>query len=419
MIGLINEGQRNSEFASLRYKRFVRLSILGSIALVVPYLIESYLGRGALPVRGVLIVIISIYCIHIFVSHRHADAQRKPGIAFAIILLLLSRPFVELIHGELEVTSILGVGATTVIVWALWSLRPEIEWFRVFAVVGLVLAILALIMAIVTPQAAFMITELGNIQGGYKSSSNRGLLAGPFSNANTLGIVMASSIPFVFLWRKISTRCLISIPILVALWLSVSRTSLIASGIVLFLTLLVFNRQFSIIMQKTISLIIVVVVTAIQMLWPFVNTDQTVLTGRGEVWMVDIAAWQRNPWFGNGDGWYAEQDIIQSGIWQVGHSNSHNTFLGWLTFGGLFYFACCAAIIFWLIRISLNQLESKYSTPILFTVVLLIVGISESHWHLFSTSPVFFMQGFLIIGIMFTSDSQSPQGPATRELRCH
>lgn len=385
----------------LEYLRFQRLGFLGFFTVLLPHLIQVYFHAGFSLVRLFLLATISLYCIHLSLSYRKVNFRRNPIIAFALICLLAARPFVEWVHRDLEISSIFSFFATSIVVWAVWSLQPKVEWLRIFGVYAAVMAVIALLMAILTPNVAYMITESGNFQGGYKGVLGLGLLAGPFSNANTLGILMASSVPVVFFWLKNSTRVLLLLPIGIALLLSFARTSIIAVIVVLILAVLIFNEKRSFGFKYVTAFVFVSVLAGIQLWIPFFTHDPELFTGRGAVWIVDVEAWLRNPWLGNGEAWYSLQDYIQAGISQVSHTNSHNTFLGWLVLGGIFYFVCCSGILVMLFYSSFQLLRIKnVSAPILYVVVILIVGISESFWHLWATSPLFFMNGLIVISIV-------------------
>lgn len=382
----------------------------GFATLLGPLLAGSFLGFNELAVRAVLVFVTSLYGLHILLSQRSSNSRRKAGLAIAVTLFIMGRPLIELIHGELEATDVINFGGTVVIAWALWSLQPRVEWFRLVATFGVVLAGVALFMAVLTPQVAFMVTELGTLQGDYKTSSQLGLLAGPFRNANTLGVILATSIPFIFLWHRMLIRVMLLVPILAALFMTVSRTSFVATALVFLLAAFAFNRHTTARIQKQIALLTVGLASAVHIILPTLNWSSSFFTGRGRVWEIDFAAWVRKPWFGNGESWHTDQSVTQAGIIQADHTSSHNMALGWLTFGGIFYFVCCAALILLLIRAGRQHLEFGQATPILFTVVLLVVGVSESNWHVLVSSPSFFMHGYLVLGFIFTEQQKASQG---------
>lgn len=387
----------------VRKDRFNRLFALGAIAVVVPPTGESFFGASSVLLRAVILFLIGVYSVHILLGSLPQKNPSSCNYAVVLTLLLSSRQLVELGHEELQLTSAFGLAVTTLFIWTIWSLKPMIEWFRVVALFGAIVATACMIMSYLTPHVAFMVSELGNLQGAYKSSSGRGLLAGPFDNSNTLGIVLATTIPFVFLWKTYSQRLIIVLPMLVALWMAFSRTALIAALVVLVLGLILHDRRVSQRFKRGVALAGIVVAGTLQVILPFMISDLTFFTGRGGVWIADTAAWRRHPWFGNGEEWHVGQDGVQAGITYFGQTSSHNTALGWLTFGGILYFLCCVIVTLLLIRISWKYMLASQWVPVLFVVATLIVGISESHWHVFSTSPLFFIHGFILLGIVLSA----------------
>ncbi|WLP87113.1 O-antigen ligase family protein [Corynebacterium stationis] len=404
---MVKDILRVDRSVALRKDRFNRLFLLGAIAVAVPSAGESFFGTSALLLRAGILFLIGVYSVHILLGGLLQKNLRGCNYAVALTLLLASRPLIELGHDELQLTSLFGLVITTLFIWTVWSLNPMIEWFRIIALFGSFVAIASVLMSYLTPHVAFMVTELGNLQGAYKSSSGRGLLAGPFDNSNTLGIILATTLPFVFLWKTFLQRLIIIVPILVALWMTFSRTSLIAALVVLVLGIILLDKRVSQRIKGGVALASIVGIGTLQVILPFMISDPTFFTGRGSVWMADSAAWRRHPWFGNGEEWHVGQDGIQSGIIYFGQTSSHNTALGWLTFGGIVYFLCCVSVTILLIRISWSYLLTSQCVPILFVVATMIVGISESHWHVFSTSPLFFVHGFVLIGIVLSARSPS------------
>ncbi|QNA91991.1 MULTISPECIES: O-antigen ligase [unclassified Microbacterium] len=389
-----------------RRKEFSLLSSIAFASLLVPGLAGAYLGdrsenEGAdvLIVRFIVLAVLVVYAVHVCLSRRGEKGRRSVGIPLLIIFLVSTLQVTEILRGEVgQATDILNIAATGIVFFALWAIKPQLEWLRVFAVYGAIVGGIALLMSVATPSIAFMTNELGSFLGSYKGEGGQRLLAGPFANANSLGLVLSTCVPFVFLWKKTSARLLFLLFIVPPLWMTFARTSLISVGIMLVFAFL-FSRKFiSIGVKKFVAALIIVGISTVVVLLPILNTDPAFLTGRGRIWQTDLLAWSESPILGLGYGWYAEHAMFTG----FAHTSSHNMMITLLVHGGLFYLLCSLVFVGLVLAASWRHLNAGRIVPFLFFIGFLTTGISEGNWQSLILTPLFMLRGFLFAAIIFS-----------------
>lgn len=395
-----------------RQTQFSVLSTIAFASLLVPGIAGAYIGdrsenEGAdvLFVRFAVLAVLVVYAVHICLSRRGEKGRRSAAVPLLMILLVSALQLTEIFRGENgQATDLLNIASTGAVFFALWALRPKLEWLKIFAVYGAVVGGIALLMSVATPNVAYMTNELGSFLGSYKGEGGQRLLAGPFANANSLGLVLSTCAPFAFLWKRNRTRALLLLFIIPPLWMTFARTSLISVGIMLVFAFL-FSRKFiSIGFKKFVAALIITGISVVVVMLPMLNTDPAFLTGRGRIWQTDLLAWSESPFLGLGYGWYAEHATFSG----FAHTSSHNMMVTLLVHGGIFYLLCSVILIGIVLAASWRHLSSGSIVPFLFFVGFLTTGISEGNWQSLILTPLFMLRGFLFAAIIFSEpDAES------------
>lgn len=394
----------------IRRTHFRRLVSIAFAMLLAPNLYESIvLGRPseissiAYALQVVFAALLVCYGLYIGVAHRHEIGSRRPAVAFLVMLTVSTHQIVEVANNQLTLASVANLGGTVIVVWALWVLRPEIAWFSVFATWGGMVAGIALLMALFSPGTAFMTNEFGDLIGAYKTDGSRGLLAGPFDNANFLGLVLAASLPFVAVINTARVRAALIALILLTIWLSVSRVALFSAVLVIVASAYFTRRGVGARRLNTVFYACAGLLLVVTILMPFLNEDPRFMTNRGRIWSVGLEAWFQSPWFGNGPAWYHSDLAYSAGSVHLEHGSSHNMAVSWLVTGGVFLAFLAIVLIGVFTRSAGSHLRTGNVAPATFILGLLVVGLLESNWYMSVMSQLFVVRGFLLSALLFAA----------------
>lgn len=273
--------------------------------------------------REPLLILVVAVCALILAKNVVQAFRRRPEglvlLAFPVLMLV----GLDVVQGAAPNASaflVLMVGAT------IWSIGPRVNDLRMFGTIGFFVALISLAMAVVYPDAWQIDEEKGML--------GEAVLAGPFSQMNILGMVLAVLLPFVTLFQSRLMRWGAGLAIALTLVLASSRTSLLAGGIALFGMLMIRvtkgHRA-----RKRMLILSVIVVVGVATWLPFFTTDRQVFTNRGAIWI-------------NAREFLADSIVVGHGLdtfrfdgplFQLTHSlaaHGHNLVLHYLSVAGLF-----------------------------------------------------------------------------------
>lgn len=271
--------------------------------------------------------------------------------------------------GELTAPSPL----TALLAVALWAIGPTWSDLVVVGVTGAMVATLSLLMPLATDKA-WMADSL--IATETKALIGTKVLAGPFAQMNVLGMALAVALPCALLARRRLLRWVLAIPIVAALVLTSSRTSLVAVGLATALVLAIRMmpprwRPAGILAAAGGTL------TGMAVL-PFAITDPEAFTNRGGIWQSSMDVFRAHPFAGGGLGVFsadgAVKDPTGSPPW-----HAHNELATHLAGGGLL----SAGLLLLLLGYALRGVMTSYRldeslVPAYVLITLIMIGWAET-----------------------------------------
>ena len=199
------------------------------------------------------------------------------------------------------------------------------------------------------------------------------VLAGPFSQMNPLGMGLAICLPFTLLIENKVLRVLAFSITAFALFLTASRTAVIAAAAAMVLGLIFALVQRSVKSRRLVFLGAGVLGIGITALLPYLTTDPTAFTNRGRIWLASSPFWRDNIWLGLGE-YSVQGDISRVLKYFVPHA--HNLFIQTMTTGGLLLLGLLTLMFIIMFRSSYKILH-KNSALALGFVTMLVLGIAE------------------------------------------
>ncbi|GAA5185123.1 hypothetical protein GCM10023322_28160 [Rugosimonospora acidiphila] len=285
---------------------------------------------------------------------------------------------------------------------AIWLRPPSVRVFGVLGVLAAVSAVGSMLLAVARP-------DLGLLTGantGSKSGLLGGLLAGPYEHSNVLGIALALGLPFVFCLRNAPLRwSSLALVLLAQLWTG-SRTSQLATVVVVVAYLLMTRwpkRTWpaSVLVAASLALIVVV---------PLVSRAPTSFTNRGRIWHALLDRWTQRPILGFGPDFFdREPDLAKALGGQFTHG--HNMMVQFLVVGGLLTAVLAGVLLYLTFRESLALARTGQFAPMLFLVALLQVSwLEASHVVITLAGYLTWLPLFLIarLGLSLRDTTQVP-----------
>ena len=184
----------------------------------------------------------------------------------------------------------------------IWSIQPAVRDLRVLAVTGLV--IVAVSIALLPSGKTWM--PAADIVLQEKALVGTQLMAGPFGQSNVLGLALAVTIPFAFLFKRVAVRLGAVALIGFFLVLSGSRSALlgVAAAFAIGVVIAMIRGRF---LSGAVALIGAVGLLTVSLWLPLTTTNPQAFTQRGSIWMISRSMWGRSDGallFGNGLGYY-------------------------------------------------------------------------------------------------------------------
>jgi hypothetical protein len=262
----------------------------------------------------------------------------RSRLGFPLVLLILfsfvsrlvttSTSLFEL-HAALDQLALLGV------IVAVAALRPRIDDLRVLGFLGVAVACYSIVFSLLKPDNALVPIPAGPTSGTTKAIISDLVVAGPMSHANSLGIFLALTFPFIGLWRRTSQRLVGSLLLIVVSVLSASRTAVIAMGCVM-LYYLVCRALLGLRRRAMAGLVLLVTGSLVGVI-PWVVKDPRAFSMRGTVWQGSLSAWETygSLIFGLGPYWDPNAPRTFAAL-GADRASGHNLMVQWLVTGGLF-----------------------------------------------------------------------------------
>ncbi|MBN8424146.1 O-antigen ligase family protein [Microbacterium esteraromaticum] len=357
---------------------------------------SSSIGRMA-----TLAVLLSLALFATYALLRFLRQPRRP----VWTLLLLEAPLVLLMVRDYATVGTVAPAtiASAGLLVALWMVSPPMQVFRVLGILAVATAILSIAMGLFWPGFAMVAESAAND----KALIGGRLLAGPFTHPNLLGLFLALSAPFVLLLRRWFWALAI---VAAALLWTASRTALLAAGIgfAIGAVLLLFARR----RQRLFGGAAVLVLLGAAVYIPVVTKDPTALTRRGEIWMFSLQHLRGEALWGLSPSWYDKIVPTEVGIFNAAAFHGHNDVITMLVRIGVvgLLLVVLAYVLAW------HRATHSRSIPplpfVVFFVVALTAGISETVWRPESDNVLFTVSVIPVALALFGTDEAVP--PRTR-----
>ncbi|KQY42819.1 hypothetical protein ASD18_17670 [Cellulomonas sp. Root137] len=326
---------------------------------------------GGLVETACFLAVVAVACWILARSLRGVQAPLWHAVTFSTLLVAMSLVTV--------VTSGSAPNLRTLVVlllvcWTMRALRPSVRDLALFGYLTITLATVSLAMGVLS-DAGWIFGS--NIEGAEtKGLIYSGLLAGPYSQMNPLGMALAMGLPFVSLVPRAWLRRAGYAFVLGALVLTASRTALVAAVVMLVVFLVsVAVRSSARTVLAAASLVISVVIVAL----PLSTENARAFTERGQVWVqaLDTVRSGAGPLtFGQGTKAFQAGSALTDSIGFV-RNHGHNQAVTLLVMGGALALVCLGALI-WAAVVRAAAVAPASLAPGLFVVCLLTIGVAET-----------------------------------------
>jgi hypothetical protein len=344
----------------------------------------------------------------------------RSRLGFPLVLLILFSFVSRLVttstslfdmHAALDQLALLGV------IVALAALRPRMDDLRVLGFFGVVVASYSIVFGLLMPANAVMPTPAGATSGTTKALIGDLVLTGPMSHANSLGIFLALTFPFIGLWRKTSQRLAASLLLIVVSVLSASRTALIAIACLLLYYLAC--RVLLDLRRRNMGGLVLLLTGSLVAVIPWVVKNPQAFSMRGTVWLGSLSAWKAHGSLIFGLGPYWDPDAPRT-FAAVGAdtASGHNLMVQWLVTGGLFQ-CLIGLVLFILLAQRAVRCDPGLRVPAMtgFLVVFLIVSITEFVLIFAVSSQLFISTVFVFATLLAAGDSHIFESLESMEKR--
>ncbi|MDG4765963.1 O-antigen ligase family protein [Solwaraspora sp. WMMD406] len=227
---------------------------------------------------------------------------------------------------------------------AIWALPPRPVVLQLLGVLGGVTAAVSITLAAFRPDLGMLSGDLAGAKDGFLG----GLLAGPLSHPNVLGISLALSVPFALTIAHRWVRWPTLAVTLFALYWTGSRTSQLATvmvvgGYLLVRVLSAPRRPYPLPWLLSVPrrrhllpwLLSVPALGAVALtvVVPLVTTDPEAFTARGRIWSSVLSHWSDKPLWGWGLAYFDRPELAD----ELGsrYTHAHNVMVHLLVVGGL------------------------------------------------------------------------------------
>lgn len=344
------------------------------------------------------------------IATRHGR-QKVPGMVvtyLAVMVYSLGRTGLVSGFSASQAFGLVEVGLVAI---AVIVLEPRTSDLRLLGWVGVSLAAYSVAFAVLRPRAAMMPIEMVG-----KANFGGGVLAGPMSHSNTLGVFLALCFPFVLLIEKRRSRLLGVSMVLVTLLWSASRTSLVAVvvAVVLAMTLKALGTAS---VRRALAAIVVVVAGTLVAAVPLSVTSSAAFTNRGGVWVSGLHAWENagSPLLGLGPYWTL---LARTRGTDTVATSAHNLFVQWLVSGGPVLLIAGAILLYGLARKSYAVVTSNgVPVGLMFTISFLVISVTEFVFVQSAGSELFPVVGLAMLMVIVVGARTAEEAGAERDAQ--
>ncbi len=259
-------------------------------------------------------------------------------------------------------------------VLALWSGAPDLSDTNILGHITAWLGLLSLGFAMVSQNAW---VDPSQWNGVTKAILGQRLLAGFLSSENSLGMSLAAGLPFTLAAYSGWRRWFFLTTTEAALILSASRTSILASCVVL--TVAALRTLLGAPASRRIAVSIAAVLFGATILVPSLAAGDS-FTNRGTIWQISAQSWEPGGMLGQGPYAFSRltnlsTDLSSAMGYLIVHG--HNTYITTRTCAGLLGVVAMAILFLRILR-KCSQAFPISPTPMYFMLALLTLGVLET-----------------------------------------
>ncbi|MCV7016386.1 O-antigen ligase family protein [Mycolicibacterium aichiense] len=262
------------------------------------------------------------------------------------------------------------------LVMALFTLRIRRDDLVIFAHLGALIALLSLVVAALTDQAWMVGTLTAENTKGILTS---GLLAGPYTSMNVLGMTLALALPFTALVKQVKLRWVYIGMMSFTLLLSACRSAMVGVAVAVGLGVVIGLFRLGREKRLLFWFASVGIVTTATML-PWLVEQGNVFSDRGNVWLLAKQAVLESPLMGQGFNFFGAESVVSDALgWQV--NSAHNLFLNYWIIGGPLGIVGIYFLLFW-VASNVFSLEPFDRSLASFVIILLTLTVVEMPFQL-------------------------------------
>lgn len=235
--------------------------------------------------------------------------------------------------------------------------------------------------------------------GEDKKIFDSGLLAGPFTHSNILGIALVIGLPWITYVRRSIWKYIFLVSSVTAIIWSASRSSIVVMTMMcLFAGIICFVKSSS--LRIGVARITVLGAIGVGIVLPLLTTSESAVQGRGWIWQASRMAVLDSPLLGSG------QPVFVSGAVAdiVGYNTSHghNIYMTALARDGIIGFIALTILLLSL-GLYASRLASATLAPVLSILVFLVVGMVEMSFSVTSLEQNAGFAWLAMVAIISTS----------------
>ncbi|WP_353114325.1 O-antigen ligase family protein [Microbacterium sp.] len=285
-----------------------------------------------------------------------------PALLGVLLLYVASATATQNITSTLTFLTLIALIALTV-----WSIGLEVGDLVVLGRIGFAIAVVSLIMAATTDKAW---SDEGEMTKGLLTDAT---LAGFFPQMNPLGMSMAITLPFVFMFKRRWVRVAGFAAVALTLLMASSRTAIIAAaiGLAVGIVLRITRRR----SRVFLGYVAVILILTVSVVVP-VTAGSGAFTGRGDIWHASLSLIPDKPIWGYGPSAYMHGGAV-SNILGVAHWHGHNMWITFMVIGGVVGLVALALFWFPALHTSLLIAREGNLVPATALMTTLALGIAE------------------------------------------
>lgn len=330
-------------------------------------------------------------------------------LVLAPILIVASQ---RTVGGTLLGPTGISLAIAVLVVIAVRVSAPNMRQVSLIGVAGAASSLGSVLMGILIPANSYFVDLYGTTNNSTKSLIGSNQLAGIFGHSNTLGLVAVSSIPFLLYRPRSRTRLVLLAACVVAIAWSASRTTLLALGVLLVVSLVGRAVRTSTGRDSTwIAALVALPVIAV----PLLTRDPAAFTFRGQIWSGSLDAWRGSLLLGGGPDWYS---VVGNSTQALGNqaASGHNFFVHVVATSGLVGLTVFAALFVRAFRVASEFPDDRSTTAVRrFLGVALSVSVFEATWSSNPGGELFQVTLFAVAAIVLSAPDRGLDVPCEPE----